>query len=119
MVTTVNRRKLAVLALIMLVSAFALSSSAFAQEEAAATGPATGLTVGDGLRIAGLALGAGIAIAGSAIATGRVQAAVGAGGTGALAEKPDLFGLILVLIAIPETLVIFGFVIAIMLWIQI
>lgn len=119
MVTTVNRRKLAVLALIMLASAFVVSASAFAQEGAAAEGPTTGLTVGDGLRIAGLALGAGIAIAGSALATGRVQAAVGAGGTGALAEKPDLFGLILVLIAIPETLVIFGFVIAIMLWIQI
>ena len=117
MVTTENRRKLAVLALIMLASAFAFAPGAMAQEEA--EGPVTGLTVGDGLRIAGLALGAGLAIAGSALATGRVQAAVGAGGTGALAEKPDLFGLILVLIAIPETLVIFGFVIAIMLWIQI
>ena len=58
----------------------------------------------------------GLALAGAALATARVQAAVGAGGTGALVEKPDLFVTILVLIAIPETLMVFGFVIAILLW---
>ena len=51
----------------------------------------------DAIKAFGLALGAGIAIAGAALATGRAQAAVGAGGTGALAEKPDLFTLILIL----------------------
>jgi V/A-type H+-transporting ATPase subunit K len=72
-------------------------------------------SVGGGLRSLGLALGAGIAIAGAGLATGRAQAAVGAGGTGAITEKPELFGNVLLLFAIPETIVVFGFVIAIML----
>ena len=66
-------------------------------------------SVGYGLRAMG------IAIAGAGLATGRAQAGVGAGGTGALAEKPELFGNVLILFAIPETIVVFGFVIAIML----
>lgn len=72
-------------------------------------------SVGYGLRAMGIAIGAGIAIAGAGLATGRAQAGVGAGGTGALAEKPELFGNVLILFAIPETIVVFGFVIAIML----
>ena len=114
MVTVPKTRKMAVLALTLLALGLFVAPVAFGQEEAA--NQAGGLTVGDGLRVLGLALGSGIAIAGSALATGRVQAAVGAGGTGALAEKPDLFTLILILIAIPETLVVFGFVIAILLF---
>ena len=89
---------------------------AFAADEPAAAGAAaTGLTIGDGLRALGLALGAGIAMAGSALATGRAQASIGAGGTGALAEKPELFGNIFILVALPETIVVFGLVIAFML----
>ncbi len=75
----------------------------------------TTATTGAGLRALGMALGAGIAIAGAGLATGRAQAAVGAGGAGAITEKPELFGNILILFAIPETIVVFGFVIAIML----
>lgn len=75
----------------------------------------TSATTGAGLRALGLALGAGIAIAGAGLGTGRAQAAVGAGGAGAITEKPELFGNILILFAIPETIVVFGFVIAIML----
>ena len=55
-----------------------------------------------------------IALAAGALGTGRAQASIGAGGTGALAEKPELFTNVLILVAIPETLVVFGFVIAIM-----
>ena len=51
----------------------------------------------------------------SQMATARAQAAVGAGGTGAMAEKPELFTNILILFAIPETIVILGFVIAFLL----
>jgi len=68
-----------------------------------------------GMRIAGIAIGAGIALAGGAIATGIVQSAVCAGGVGALAEKRDMLPLVIILLAIPETLVILGFVVSIML----
>lgn len=66
------------------------------------------------LRVAGIAIGAAIALAGGAIATSIVQSAVCAGGVGALAEKRDMLPLVIILLAIPETLVILGFVVAIM-----
>lgn len=69
----------------------------------------------DGLGVLGLGLGAGIAVGVAGLATGLAQSGVGAGGTGALAEKPELFGNVLILFAIPETIVVFGFVIAFML----
>jgi V/A-type H+-transporting ATPase subunit K len=69
----------------------------------------------DGLGVLGLGLGAGLAVGLAGLATGLAQSGVGAGGTGALAEKPELFGNVLILFAIPETIVVFGFVIAFML----
>ncbi|MCL4691211.1 MAG: V-type ATP synthase subunit K [Candidatus Hydrogenedentes bacterium] len=91
---------------------FAAEGAAEGEAESVAQ---TSATTGSGLRALGLGLGAGIAIAGAGIATSKAQAAVGAGGTGAITEKPELFGNVLILFAIPETIVVFGFVIAIML----
>jgi len=61
-----------------------------------------------------LAIGAGIAVGLSAIATGYAQARIGSAGIGALAEKPELTGRVILLVAIPETLVILGFAVAAM-----
>ncbi len=61
-----------------------------------------------------LALGAGIAVGLAAIATGYAQAKIGSAGVGAMAEKPELTGRIILLVAIPETLVILGFAVAAM-----
>ncbi len=123
MVTLSNApKKAAMLSLLLLVGMLTAAQFAFAAEGpgAKAEGPVesvsqTSATTGSGLRALGLAVGAGIAIAGAGIATSRAQAAVGAGGTGAITEKPELFGNVLILFAIPETIVVFGFVIAIML----
>ncbi|MFB6213761.1 MAG: V-type ATP synthase subunit K [Candidatus Nanohaloarchaea archaeon] len=60
----------------------------------------------------GPALGAGLAIGISAIATAYAQAKIGAAGMGALAEDDSLFGQALILTVIPETAVIFGLVVA-------
>lgn len=87
---------------------------ALAQEHA--EGAAQEVSLGGGIRAAGLAIGAGLAILGGALGTARAQAAIGAGGTGAIAEKPELFANVLVLVAIPETIVVFGFVIAFFLY---
>ncbi|GMV93530.1 MAG: hypothetical protein AMXMBFR82_33080 [Candidatus Hydrogenedentota bacterium] len=120
MVTLSDTSKKAVLAaLLLLAGMLTLAPLGFAAE-GAAEGEAesvaqTSATTGSGLRALGLGLGAGIAIAGAGIATSKAQAAVGAGGTGAITEKPELFGNVLILFAIPETIVVFGFVIAIML----
>ena len=72
----------------------------------------TGRTLGDGLVGMGLALGAGFAIGLAAIGVGLAQAAIGSAGAGTLAERPQAFGQILIYLVIPETLIIFGFVIA-------
>ena len=57
----------------------------------------------------GLGIGAGLAVGLAGIGTGLAQSGVGAGGTGTLAEKPELFGRVVALFAIPETIVILGF----------
>jgi V/A-type H+-transporting ATPase subunit K len=61
-----------------------------------------------------IALAAALAIGISAVATAWVQSRIGASGAGALAEKPEVRGTIIVMLAIPETLVILGFVVAVL-----
>jgi len=61
-----------------------------------------------------IAFAAALAIGLSALATGWAQSRIGAAGAGALAEKPELTGTVIILLAIPETMVILGFVIAAM-----
>lgn len=67
----------------------------------------------------GLALvGAGIAVGVAGLGTGLAQGQVGAAAVGATAEDPKMFGKGLILMVLPETIVIFGFVVAILLWIS-
>ncbi|MPZ95289.1 MAG: ATPase [Propionibacteriales bacterium] len=61
-----------------------------------------------------IAVGAGLAVGLSAAATGYAQARIGAAAMGAVAEKPELIGRAILLVAIPETLVILGFAVAAM-----
>jgi V/A-type H+/Na+-transporting ATPase subunit K len=84
-----------------IVVPFMLLAMGFAQEGA-------GRSVGDGL----IAIGAGLAIGIGAIGVGLAQAAIGSAGAGTLAERPQAFGQILIYLVIPETLIIFAFVIA-------
>lgn len=58
------------------------------------------------------ALSAAIAIGVTALATAWAQAKIGSAGVGALAEDDSLFGNVLILTVIPETMVIFGLVVA-------
>ena len=61
-----------------------------------------------------LGIGAAVAIAGSAAAAAYAEKEIGAAAVGAMAEKEELFGKGLLLTVIPETLVIFGLVVAIL-----
>ena len=61
-----------------------------------------------------IAIGSGLAIGLSAIAAAIAESTIGAAAVGAMAEKEELFGKGLILTVIPETLVIFGLVIAIL-----
>jgi len=60
-----------------------------------------------------IALGAGLAVGLTALATALAQGRIGSAGAGTIAEKPETAGSIILLVAIPETMVILGFVIAI------
>ena len=61
-----------------------------------------------------IALGAAIAFGFSAIASAIAEKAIGSAAIGAMAEKEQLFGKGLILTVIPETIVIFGLVVAIL-----
>lgn len=67
-----------------------------------------------GLEKAIMALAAALALGLSALATGWAQSRIGAAGAGTLAEKPELTAAMIIMVAIPETMVILGFVIAAM-----
>lgn len=59
-----------------------------------------------------VAIGAGLAFGLSAIAAAYAEKAIGTAAIGAMAEKEQLFGKGLILTVIPESIVIFGLVIA-------
>ena len=61
-----------------------------------------------------IAVAAALAIGISALATAWVQSRIGSAGAGAVAEKPEGRGAVIVMLAIPETLVILGFVVAVL-----
>ena len=96
-------------ALVLLGITGVLASMGFAQEAAEAATAAGG---DSGLGAGLLGIGAGLAIGLAAIGVGIAQAAIGSAGAGTLAERPQAFGQILIYLVIPETLIIFGFVIA-------
>lgn len=103
------KRRSAVLVLVLMalyVVGFAMVAAA--QE----TGRPGGAGIGAGL----LGVGAGIAIGFGAVGTGIAQSRIGGAAAGVVAERPEMFGIMLVLLVIPETLVIFGFVIAFFLY---
>ena len=61
-----------------------------------------------------LALAAALAIGIPALATAYAQAKIGSAGAGTVAEKPETSGTMITLEAIPETIVILGFVVALL-----
>ncbi len=68
----------------------------------------TGISLNQGL----VAIGMGLAVGLSALGTGLAQARIGAAGLGSAVEKPESLGLALIFLLLPETLVIFGLVVA-------
>jgi len=60
------------------------------------------------------AISAAVAIGSTAFAAAWAEKAIGTAAIGAMAEKEELFGKGLILTALPETLVIFGLVVAIL-----
>jgi V/A-type H+/Na+-transporting ATPase subunit K len=104
------RKKTLLLALV-LVSLFASAGALWAQEQSqqATTQEPKKRDITVGL----IAASAAIAVGLCAIGTGLAQSRIGAAGAGTIAEKPEAAGTIILLLAIPETMVILGFVVAV------
>lgn len=67
-----------------------------------------------GMEAAIAALGAAVAIGAGAIGTAMAQGTIGSAGIGLLAEKPEAQGTAILFLVLPETILIFGFVVAIL-----
>ena len=103
-------RKLLALGLLIIVGSLMAAPLALAVEGAVEShGPAS---VGDGLKAIGAGLGVGLAVGLAGLGTGIAQSRIGAAGAGTIAENPKLFILMLILVALPETVIILGFVIS-------
>jgi len=70
--------------------------------------------IGSGL----IAIGAGLAVGLTGIASGMAEKDIGSAAVGAIAENEKNFGKALILTVIPETIVIFGLVLGILLWLN-
>ena len=93
----------------MVVLAFALMPSLLAAApEGAEAGKEAAAKADRGI----VAISAALAIGLAALATGFAQAKIGSAGMGAIAENPKRLGAVIMLVAIPETVAILGFVIA-------
>lgn len=90
---------MAVLTLTLVVAGVAWAEEAQAGQQAGASAGMLGLA-------AAIAVGLG------AIGTAWAQSRIGAAAAGAIAERPEMGGLMLVFLALPETMVILGFLVA-------
>jgi V/A-type H+-transporting ATPase subunit K len=68
---------------------------------------------------AGIAMAAGLVIGLAALATAWAEKEIGSAAVGAIAENDKIFGKAMILMVIPETIIIFGFLIALLLWTKI
>jgi len=92
---------------ILLILGFLLVGTGLSAPQAMAA-DGSGITLNQGL----IAIGMGLAVGLSALGTGLAQARIGAAGLGSAVEKPESLGLALIFLLLPETLVIFGLVVA-------
>ena len=108
-------RKLLIMVLLTLILV-PLASIALAQDHSAApvTDAQSAAPANNNSVVIWKALGAALAIGISAFATAWAQSRIGSAAAGAMAEKPEIGGVMIVLEALPETIIILGFVIAIM-----
>ena len=105
-------RFLAVLATVTAALALAGTVALVATPHALAAAPAAG---GLGVEAANYALlAAAISTALAALGAGFAVAKVGAAAIGALAEKPELFGRLLILVGLAEGIAIYGLIVSIL-----
>ncbi len=82
---------------------------------AAAVSAITDVEVMKASQIGMKAIAAALAVGLTGIAAAIAEMSIGSAAVGATAENKDVFGLVLLLTVIPETIVIFGLVVALLL----
>ncbi len=65
-----------------------------------------------------IALSAALAVGIPALATAWAQSRIGTAAAASLAEKPELSTTVIIMLAIPETMVILGFVVAMLIMLR-
>jgi len=105
----ISKRLARQLAFVTFLGVFMIPAVAFAEEAAAAA--AGEVSIGAGIRTIGAALAMGL----SALGAGWAQAKIGSAGQGTLAERPEERIWVITLTALPEIIVLLGFVMAILL----
>lgn len=78
----------------------------------AAEAPEAAPRAADGVRAGLLGIAAALSVAFGALGTAWAQSRIGAAAAGAMAERPEIGGLMLVFLALPETMIILGFLVA-------
>jgi V/A-type H+/Na+-transporting ATPase subunit K len=101
-------KRKALFLVVLLITLFASASALWAQDAQQAAEPKK-----RDIALGIIAIAAALSVGACAIATGIAQSRIGSAGAGTIAEKPEATGSILLLLAIPETMVILGFVVAI------
>jgi len=105
------------LAMLALTAVLALVSSAlllWAPEARAASEAVAATARGAGVDSSWVFLGAALATGLSSLGAGFAVARVGTAAVGALAEKPELFGRLLIFIGLAEGIAIYGLIISIL-----
>ena len=69
--------------------------------------------------VANIAMAAAIVIGLAAFATAWAEKEIGSAAVGAMAENDKIFSKAMILMVIPETIIIFGFLMALLLWTKI
>jgi V/A-type H+/Na+-transporting ATPase subunit K len=106
-------RRKTLLLVVMLCALFATAGAVWAQETQPPASSSAQEPKKRDITVGLIAAAAAIAVGLCAIGTGLAQSRIGAAGAGTIAEKPESAGTIILLLAIPETMVILGFVVAI------
>jgi V/A-type H+-transporting ATPase subunit K len=104
----ISKRLARQLALGTFLGVLLIPAMAFAAESAPAV---QAVSIGAGIRTVGAALAMGM----SALGAGWAQAKIGSAGQGTLAERPEERIWVITLTALPEIIVLLGFVMAILL----
>ena len=105
------------LVIVTLTLVLGLASTALlllAPEARAATEMATAAVQGGGIDSSWVFMGAALATGLSSLGAGFAVAKVGTAAVGALAEKPELFGRLLIFIGLAEGIAIYGLIVSIL-----